>query len=199
MDLTRKLEELFDFVRDGEESLACAVVKEIAREDAFFLYEEQDEEPVLALATRLGRLKVLKALIDAGVDKDSCGASLKPALMIAMSYDQREAFELLIREGASLSATDEFGTSLVQFAAGEVKDPYYLARLLESNAPVNTKDVEGNTPLHAVVKTDRIDCTEKLLKSGAVEIENNDGVSARSVAVERGSLEQWLVINQHAS
>jgi ankyrin repeat protein len=62
-----------------------------------------------------------------------------------------------------------------------------VAALLDGRAPIETTDVEGNTPLMLAAREGRADTVKLLLSRGArAGARNNDGQSAQDMAVAAG-------------
>ncbi|KAI5919390.1 ankyrin repeat-containing domain protein [Camillea tinctor] len=100
-----------------------------------------------------------KALVWLLVTKDDATASsnratradnIQKSLELAMTYDNLSMAWLFYEHGASLSAFNDKGTTLLHQVAnyGDLKAARFL---IENGVPVDTKDAAGSTPLHYAV------------------------------------------------
>jgi ankyrin repeat protein len=110
-----------------------------------------DGTPVLHLAVCMNHFKIVKLLLDAGVDVNSHsheklylpGAT---ALHFAASWGRLELAKLLLDRGADINARDARGATPLHFAATRPSES--IARLLlQRGADVKAADLEGKTPL----------------------------------------------------
>ncbi|RBA14968.1 hypothetical protein FPRO05_13184 [Fusarium proliferatum] len=113
-------------------------------------------------------------------------------------------FDLLYRHGADINAFDgRFRTPLHHGLATVLHSKIMdiecksivpiLYKLLEAGAEVNTKDINGNSPLHTACEKQNQTLIEELIRKGAdLEILNHDGKSPRRFFLDHhGSEEFW--------
>ena len=97
-----------------------------------------------------GNLQAIKQHIAAGTDldvKEPAGGGTP--LIVTTVTGQTEAAKLLIKSGASLSATNNDGATALHTAAF-FGQPEMVKLLLQSGAEVNAKNERGETPLDTV-------------------------------------------------
>jgi ankyrin repeat protein len=88
----------------------------------------------------------------------------------------------LLGDGYSINSTDEYGHTLLHFAAmqSRVKSIRFL---LEYGVPVDVRDISGRTPLMDAATHGSIEACEILLEDGAdVNARNCEGKSVHEVA-----------------
>ncbi|KAF5617254.1 hypothetical protein F25303_13333 [Fusarium sp. NRRL 25303] len=113
-------------------------------------------------------------------------------------------FGLLYRHGADINAFDgRFRTPLHHGLATALHSKIMdieckpvvpiLYKLLEAGAEVNTKDINGNSPLHTACEVQIQNVIEELIRKGAdLEILNHDGkIPRRTFLDHHGSEEFW--------
>ena len=107
----------------------------------------------------------LAAALALGADPNLAHGSRTP-LRLAMSHDDREAFELLVRAGAdpTLDTSDPAG---LLAAAATKADTAWLERLLELGCPPDAAQPFGDRPLHAAIEAENTAAIEVLIAAGA--------------------------------
>lgn len=78
--------------------------------------QAQDGDTALMIASRNGRLGVVRALIDEGANLDTQNINGKTALMIAIFHNHSEIALTLIDKGANLDAQDDVGDTALTIA-----------------------------------------------------------------------------------
>ena len=86
--------------------------------------------------------------------------------MYAAANDDLELVRALIKAGANVKLTNQFGTSALTEAAIIGSAPIVDA-LLKAGADPNTRNPEGETALMAVARTGKVDAAKRLLEAGA--------------------------------
>ncbi|WP_239649362.1 ankyrin repeat domain-containing protein, partial [Brachyspira hyodysenteriae] len=113
--------------------------------------------------------------------------TLDESLFLAVENNNIEEVKSYLSKGANLNARDEYGITVLMYAA--VSGNYEMVKfLLENGANINTKDNDGNTVLYYNIYYDHYGEEEKLenakkifnllIKYGAdVNTKDNDGAS----------------------
>ena len=152
----------------------------------------ESAEPPLSLqeAAAVGKLNLVKTLIDKGVDVDGREDSFyKTALHHAAINGHRHVAEFLLAKGAQVDAWNLFpgGTPLDYAVEKGHKEVAEL--LIIGGADVNTARANypaGDRPLHTAVRANHKDIVELLIEKGAdVNAKNNNGQTPLDVAVSR--------------
>jgi len=157
--------------------------------------DQNDKDLALAGAARSGSLQAVRALIDYGANPnadlsmltviESAGGMTLGApgagsmLIYAAESGNPDMVREILRYHPKLEQRDREGKTAV-FAAGEYryeveesKRAECVRLLVEAGADVNTRDNQGNTPLHEIFL---VEVEKELLKLGAdVNARNNDG------------------------
>lgn len=143
-------------------------------------------ESALRILSRIGRFDAVRLLIEAGADRGQLGWSpLHEAAALGSSAD----IERLVRDGASLEATDYWGRTpwLVSLLAGDLR----VAGLLRDlGANVNARGWCQAPPLHYAVLGHHPEVVRFLLEIGQdVEQKDEFGATALMCAVEEQDIE----------
>ena len=134
-----------------------------------------------------GYLDLIQKLYDRGdFDIDVPNESGRTALLVAASYCQRGAVELLLKCGANVNATGSNGESALMWASscGYLD---VMKTLLDGGANVDMSDNDGFTALTGAAGGNQIKAMVKLSKRGAtIDKTNNDGFTALMYASSLG-------------
>ena len=127
-------------------------------------------------------------------DKDENG---RTALHIAAGFDLSK-IEILIYKGADVNAKDDSGSTPLIKAAKSYRNEYEitdgLRSLLNHNADLEAKDLDGMTALHWAVKQGLPDVVELLVEKNAnTEAMDNNGKTPLDLARERVDFDQAIV------
>ncbi len=165
-------------------------------------------EKLIHLASRLGKTKIVAALLDRGVGIDEKTEIDKTPLHLAIELGREETIKLLIDRGANLDAKTIEGKTPLHLAS-ESGNLSLVKKLFEAGADINAKTLEGDTPLHLALKIGqssdinpeyseyianrRREMVQLLLKMRANPHEtNNDDISAsiiiKNLQTQRGEL-----------
>ena len=144
------------------------------------------EQTPLHLAVEAGDTVLVRELLHRGNASafinlgDSDGWT---ALHIAAREGQNQIIQELLAYRADIDALDKLQQTPLQVVVYENHAKDTLELLLDNDAEVNTKDIDGNSPLHDAVMKNNLVFVEMLLKMGAdPDVANVDGRSARDVA-----------------
>ena len=137
-----------------------------------------------------GYLGLIQKLYDRGdVSIDVPNESGRTPLLVAASYCQRGAVELLLKCGANVNATGSNGESALMWASscGYLD---VMKTLLDGGANVDMSDNDGFTALTGAAGGNQIEAMVKLVKRGAtIDKTNNDGFTALMYASSLGHVE----------
>ncbi|WP_331758601.1 ankyrin repeat domain-containing protein (plasmid) [Nocardia sp. NBC_01377] len=134
----------------------------------------------------------MSRLLSAGASPNSTGKGQISLLMWAMYLRRRDAFGVLVDNGADLSHTDEEGMTILSYAA-LIEDAWFLKKLLDS--PSVDVDVREPDFLRTVLMT--VVCDESsvrmLLEAGAdPNVQDVAGTTALHCAAQNGCYRSML-------
>ena len=144
-------------------------------------------------AANNGNIKAVKQHLAAGTDVDSRNNHINTPLMNAAYEGHKEIVELLINNGADVSAKTHIGQTALWWAvnhpaSGNVRRKEIVELLLAKGADVNAKEIVfGQTPLIMALgwSSCDIDIVELLIAKGAdVNAQERDGTTPLSTAVD---------------
>jgi ankyrin repeat protein len=148
---------------------------------------------VLRLVVRSGWTEVLAALLRAGVSANERNELDETPLEIAAKFGKVECVEALVAGGAAVDAVGSKGrTALIHVLESGLSGSCSVAcALLEAGASPNTRDEEGNTPLHWAVTRGLVQVATKLLACSSIDVSTVDarGRTALHRAAELGRVE----------
>ncbi|CAN0019940.1 unnamed protein product [Scytosiphon promiscuus] len=171
-----------------------------ARVDGF----GQGEERPLMAAANLGKVDIMKLLVDRGADVDAsisggiigAGGQVlltggSTAVHTAVYGDQAEALRFLIEAGADLNAADDegmtplMGVNAVEMAA---KRRVMTEEMINAGADPTVSNLKGAIPLHFAAQHSNLDIIDRLLSEAPSTINrtNNDGVTPMCIAALKG-------------
>ena len=137
-----------------------------------------------------GNLAVVKLFVQAGMSVESKRGSLGyPALHWAAKYGHLEVVKYLVGQGASLTATDNFGETALHIAAhfGHLEVVKYL---VGQGASLTATDNFGETALHIAAHFGHLEVVKYLVGQGAsLTATDSGGNTALHGAAKYGLLE----------
>ena len=137
-------------------------------------------------ATKFGKVDVVNALIQSGVDPNSIGKNKLTPLHIAAHYDQAKICENLIKHGAALEC-QAANTFTPLHSAVKKNSSETVSVLLDSKAKIDAKTELGYTPLHMACLRGHNQVADKLLANGAnINMKAKNGISPLHLAVQGG-------------
>jgi ankyrin repeat protein len=171
--------------------------------DEIFSIDRVDEagRSLLHSAACEGDCGVLQGLTEGRIhldllDRDDCSA-----LILALREDRSRAVKLLLDQGADVNAGGGIMGSSLHLACFKI-DPWVVRELLKRGARVNSRDCEGNSPLHIILgvysknrrKSQLI--ADMLMAAGSeANSLNNDKWAPIHLAARRGHADaiRWIV------
>ncbi len=148
--------------------------------------EDDNKENALILASKMGNVKTVNALIRAKVNYNKPNQNGETALKYASQNGHIETVEALIKAGADVNASNNNGATSLQVAAenGHIK---IVEALIKAKAKIEVKNKYGETALRYASQNGHIETVEALIKAGAdVNIAMNDGTAPVYIAAQNG-------------
>jgi ankyrin repeat protein len=142
----------------------------------------------LHLAVKMGWMDGAELLLKNGADPDIRDGKTNTPLLLAAPPAVRLAMtKLLLRYKADPSLKDQDGNTVLHKAVKLSYEPLVVEELLKAGTPVNSANLEGDTPLMICVKAGNYQYADALIAAGAdVFLKNIAGESPLSIAVSRG-------------
>lgn len=141
----------------------------------------------LHAAASCGYLDLIRLLLDRGdISVDIPNESGRTALLLAASYCQQSAVDILLKHGADVNATGSNGESALMWASscGYLN---VMQTLLDGGAKVDMSDNDGFTSLTSAAGGNQVEALVILVKRGAkIDKTNNDGFTALMYASSLG-------------
>jgi ankyrin repeat protein len=151
---------LMEAVEEGR----IPVVKILIQSRADTNTEDVRNRSVLHIAAH--NLKLLRLLLELGVDPNGCGARVRTPLMQAVSENRPMAVGLLLQAKAQVNCVTTTGETALMVAATEKRaEPMIL--LLAAKADPNLGHGDGITPLVMAARRGWVEGVQTLLEAGA--------------------------------
>lgn len=159
---------LYAAARAGRVDEALALLEAGADPRALPEAGARDQRTLPVLATLLSDLRLLRALIGAGIELNPPHAALAPLLAATRDswHGRPEAVMTLLANGADPRLADSEGRTALHGAALSV-DPAVAALLLDAGAPVDAIDRDGWSPLGVACVNGNWRLARFLLEHGA--------------------------------
>jgi ankyrin repeat protein len=159
---------LFAAARNGRVDRALALLDAGADAHALPPAGDRDQRSLPVLAAVLPDLRLLRALIGAGVDVNATHAAMTPLLAATRDswHGRPEAVMTLLANGADPRAADADGNTPLHHAARS-SDPGVVALLLDAAAEVDVLNAENVTPLGMACAAGNWRLARFLLERGA--------------------------------
>lgn len=149
---------------------------------------KRNEMP-LHIAAQSGNAKLVKSLIEKGVNINLCDDERNTSLLIALIHDKGEVAKLLLTQPDIY--VDWRGNNLdtALHIALRRGDPEMVDLLLAKKADLNLANKDGDTPLHIAVKEDYLEVIKRLIKAEAnLNVSNEDGNTPLAIALQTKKL-----------
>lgn len=159
---------LYRHVHAGRVEPAIALLEAGADPDALPAPGERDQRSLPVLAAVMADLRLLRALIVAGVDLNRFHAGLTPLLAATRDswHGRPEAVMTLLANGADPRRADNEGQTPLHHAARS-SDPGVAALLLDAGAVLDALDHHGASPLACACEAGNWRLAKFLLERGA--------------------------------
>ncbi|MEM9772065.1 MAG: ankyrin repeat domain-containing protein, partial [Cyanobacteria bacterium P01_D01_bin.73] len=142
---------------------------------------------LLGIACRNRKEKIVKFLIDEGVDIDCGGNEKGESFLFEAVYREGslEVLNLLLEAGADPNRRNKFDRTPLHNAA-RAGESQFLALLIEAGGDVHCLDGQGRTPLFDACQVHNFESVEILVRNGAlVNIEDVNGGSPLNLIMQR--------------
>lgn len=160
--------DLFAAARAGRIDFVLEALEAGADPDACPGPDAPDQRTLAMLAALLPDLRLLRALIAAGVDLNQEHAGLTPLLAATRDswHGRIDAVSMLLANGADPRHPDREGNTPLHHAARST-DPAVAAQLLDAGADLAALNAEGQSPLAAALASGNARMARFLLERGA--------------------------------
>jgi hypothetical protein len=163
------------------------------------IQDENGDTALLLASGRVGASEIVDQLLKSGADPNAPNREGETALMWAAFADDINTVNVLLENGSSASARNRRGESALQWALSKSdlstythdgesagKNTIAIVRaLVGASANVNSKDVNGITPLIQATRSGLLPAVRELISLGAdVDAQDNQGRSALDYATE---------------
>ena len=160
--------ELYEAARGGKVDRALQLIEAGADVTALPPPDARDQRPLAVLAALLPDLRLLRALIAAGVDLNQPHRGMTALLAATRDswHGRPEAVMMLVANGADPTALDNAGNTPLHFAARSA-DPGVAAQLRDAGAVLDVVNADGLTPLGIACQCGNWRLARFLLERGA--------------------------------
>ena len=144
----------------------------------------------LLVASQMGHIDVMQALLDAEADVNQVGGQYSvSSLFQAAGYNQPRAIALLVRNGGDVNLASSRGTTPLNMAVQQGHKEAVIA-LLEAKAAVNQASNDGAGPVYIAAQDGHADVLKLLIEAGGdVNKVMEGGISPLMVASHQGHIE----------
>lgn len=149
------------------------MVKLLAMHGGYVSGDMSDDWSLLHRACEKGKVKVVEALLNAGVNGNEVTASGSTPLLIAINFGYADIVSLLLQfpdvieqMNTHFVRTDDKKRTAFHLAIDRERMPI-IAAMIEKGVDVNTPDVEGKPPLLHAIDSGNIELARLLVEAGA--------------------------------
>jgi ankyrin repeat protein len=162
--------------------------------------ENWKDIPNLPLAALFRDTEMIKELIAAGVDTESCATDGVTALMYSAQFGELDAVRLLLDAGSSVNKQDNKRGATPLICAAEQGHTEIVKMLLNSGADTRIKLLSGWTFLHAAVGGHALEVVHSALDAGLeVNAKSDDGLTPLHVAAWSRSPQLLKLLIDHGA
>jgi len=148
----------------------------------------------LMYTVKYNQIRMLRLLLDAGIDTETADSNGMTSLMLAAQYGHLKALRILLHAHANVEAQGTTGKTALITAVEEGKTEI-IRQLLDANANTEVKTHRGNTALLIAVRLENIDIIRILLAAGAkTGTHNLSGSTALILSVECTNTEVMKIL-----
>jgi ankyrin repeat protein len=156
-------------LRDAIDSLDVDQVERYAywcqaQKSCSFSYGDADESSVLHVAARTGDIRLVRLLIESGVDADACTKSGMSPIAIASGEGKADVVAELLRVGADANGKCTTGSGFPLLVAANAA---VARQLIQAGASIEKPGWSGETALRNAASWRRTDVIAVLLEHGA--------------------------------
>jgi uncharacterized protein len=151
---------LMSAAQSGQEAMVTFLLERNA--DVNAQTERVGETALMFAATHWKKEGVVNLLLAHGGDVKAANRHSQTPLMYAMQSNSTSIVRALVKKGADVAAVDKNGCSALHFAT----DPDVIRCLVACGAPVDLRDIRGDTPLMWRARAGKDGAVEALLDCG---------------------------------
>lgn len=113
---------------------------------------KQGYTPLMRQMYWSGRTEMIEVLLGHGADINTENNDGETLVHQALKYGKEDYYELLLKKGAKFTPRSKISTALHYAVQG--KNLSLVTKMLEKGIPLDERDQDGNTPLHAAARVD---------------------------------------------
>lgn len=174
-------EQFMELVKKSQVEEVKTAVPELPNEDRQAILAE-----AMSLSIRTNRDKVADALLESLNDFSTTFTDYEVTLlMMAAEAGKTDMVKKMLKKGAQVSETDDYGTNALQYALS--KDHTEAAKvLIEAGSELNTNSRQFYHPLYQVALTGNTELMHMMLDKGAdIDHATREGLTAIFGAIEK--------------
>ncbi len=189
-ELDMSYESLFEAVRNNNFDLLQRLIEKY-KLNGVNTSHSRHSQTLLLIAIYQKSYKIVKLLIDNGIDINQTFSDGVNGLMLAANYmldeenssDNNKITKLLIEKGINVNMETDKGFTALMVACKDKNSTYIIKLLLDNEAEIDHQNKDGLTALMCSVKERNYEITKLLIKKGAeINLPNNKGVTPLMLA-----------------